>query len=236
MRTDILGVQVDPLSMNEILAVIKEAVAENHCLRVVTANPEMICAAVKDAELKETINSADLVTPDGVGVVWAANYTGFPVAERVTGIDLMERLFPLADDHQWKIFFLGAKPGIAEKAAQKLAPLYPHLSIAWNHGYFSAEEEEAVIRKIREVQPDLLFVGLGAGRQEKWLREHPGLGIVSIGVGGSFDTLAGVSKRAPEWMRKGKVEWLYRLIKEPKRIKRQLVLPVFVFKVWLQKR
>jgi N-acetylglucosaminyldiphosphoundecaprenol N-acetyl-beta-D-mannosaminyltransferase len=234
MRIDILGITVDTYSMQETVERIRQAVDNQVQLRVVTANPEMIYASVRDHRLKNLINSADVVTADGIGVVWAARRLGTPVQERVTGIDLIQALFPVANAGKWRLFFLGGKPGVAEQAANQVVQKYP--GIAWDaqHGYFSEEEESCVLEKIRIFKPDVLLVGLGAPRQEYWIVEHPGLAEVSVGVGGSFDALAGIVIRAPKRIQELQLEWLYRLWKEPWRWKRQAVLPCFAWKVFWQ--
>lgn len=231
MRVNVLGVKIDRESMQETVRKIQEAVEKRQVTRVITANPELIDAAGKDARLKQLINSAQVVTPDGVGVVWAAKWFGYPVAERVTGIDLVENLFPVAAEKGWRIFFLGSKPGVAECAAQKVAEKYPGFTWLAEHGYFTREEEPALIEKIQRFKPDLLLVGLGAPRQEFWMFSHRNLATVTIGVGGSFDALAGINKRAPKWVQEIRLEWLYRLLKQPQRLKRQLVLPRFAWQV-----
>ncbi|MGI1657420.1 MAG: WecB/TagA/CpsF family glycosyltransferase [Desulfitobacterium sp.] len=231
MKADILGVKVDRETMAETLLKLQEAVNSHQAMQVVTANPELIYGAGKDARLKQLINSAQIVTPDGVGVVWAAKRLGYPVEERVTGIDLVEALLPVAAEKQWRIFFLGSQPGVAERAAQKAAERYPGFQWQAAHGYFSREEEQGLVEQIRSFKPDLLLVGLGAPRQEFWMFSHLDLDTISIGVGGSFDALAGINKRAPRWIQDIHLEWLYRLIRQPSRIKRQLVLPRFAWRV-----
>ncbi len=235
MRVDILGISVDTYSMQEAVDLIRQAVEGQISMRVVTANPEMIYVSKQNARLKNLINSADLVTADGIGVVWAARKLGTPVVERVTGIDLVHGLFPIAHTGKWRIFFLGGKPGVAEQAANQVVLKNPGITWDAMHGYFSTEEEPEVLEKIRHFQPDVLLVGFGAPRQEYWIAEHPGLAIVSIGVGGSFDALAGIVVRAPKRIQDLHVEWLYRLWKEPWRWKRQAVLPHFVIKVLRQR-
>ena len=234
MKVNILGITVDTYSMPETVEQIRQAVESPIPIRVVTANPEMIYASVHDQRLKSLINSAEVVTADGIGVVWAARRLGTPVRERVTGIDLVQAIFPVADAGKWRLFFLGGKPGVAEQAGNQVVQKYP--GIVWDaeHGYFSTEEEPHVLEKIRRFQPDILLVGLGAPRQEYWIAEHLGLATVSMGVGGSFDALAGVVIRAPRRIQELHVEWLYRLWKEPRRWKRQAVLPRFVLKVLWQ--
>ena len=235
MRVNILGITVDTYTMQETVERIRQAVENKTPIRVVTANPEMIYASEHDARLKKLINSADIVTADGIGVVWATRQLGASVSERVTGIDLVHALFPIAHAGKWRIFFLGGKPGVAEQAANQVVLKYPGITWRARHGYFSPEEEPEIIEEIRRFQPDILLVGLGAPRQEYWIAGHPGLASVSIGVGGSFDALAGIVVRAPKRIQDLHVEWLYRLWKEPWRWRRQAALPRFVFKVLWQR-
>jgi len=234
MSVNILGITIDTYSMQETVEQIRQAVEGRRQMRVVTANPEMIYASEHNERLNNLINSADIVTADGIGVVWAAGKLGTPGLERVTGIDLVQAMFPIAHLGQWRIFFLGGKPGVAEQAANRMA--LKNSGITWEvmHGYFSAEEESGVLDKIRHFRPDVLLVGFGAPRQEYWISEHPGLATVSMGVGGSFDALAGIVVRAPKRIQDLHIEWLYRLWKEPWRWKRQVVLPLFVLKILWQ--
>lgn len=231
MRVDILGITVNTYSMQETVEEIRKAVDKRLKIRVVTANPEMIYASGQDQQLRNLINSADIVTADGIGVVWASQRLRTPVQERVTGIDLIQALFPVADQNKWRIFLLGGKPGIAREAGIQVAQKYSGITWEDSHGYFSMEEETEVIERIRGFRPDILLVGLGAPRQEYWIAEHRDLATVSIGVGGSFDALAGNVVRAPKRVQEFQLEWLYRLWKEPWRWKRQSVLPRFVMKV-----
>lgn len=231
MKVKILTVLVDQVNMKEAVAQVTAAVSAQYPFRVVTANPEMIYAASRDPKLSHTINTADLVTPDGVGVIWAANISGCSLAERVTGIDLLENLWPVADIQRWRVFILGSKQGVAEQAIQKISSRYPGIQWGFHHGYFAASEEAQVMETIRQFAPDVLLVGLGSPRQEHWLKQHADLTAVGIGVGGSFDTLSGLVPRAPLFIQKVRLEWLYRLWLEPKRRKRQAVLPKFVWAV-----
>lgn len=235
MRVTILGINVDPYSMTETVGKIGQAVREKKLLRVVTANPEMIYASQSNPGLKKVLNSADIITADGIGVVWAARRLGAQVPERVTGIDLVQALFPVANAEKWRIYFLGGKPGVAEQAISKVSVEYPEIRCSSHHGYFSPQEEPIIIDKIRQFDPDILLVGLGAPRQEFWLADHPGLAYVGIGVGGSFDAIAGIVRRAPRQIQNLHVEWLYRLWKEPRRWRRQMVLPRFLLKVLWQR-
>lgn len=235
MRANVLGITIDTNTMRKTVERICHAVEANEPIRVVTANPEMIYASKQNHGLKELMNSADIVTADGIGVVWAARQLGNPVQERVTGIDLVQALLPVANAGKWRIFFLGGKPGVAEQAVIKVTREYPGIKLKTMNGYFSPGEEISVVETIRAFHPDVLLVGLGAPRQEYWIAEHPGLSTIGIGVGGSFDALAGTVIRAPKRIQDLHVEWLYRLWKEPWRWKRQTVLPRFVLKVMVQK-
>lgn len=235
MRVDLLGITVNTYSMQETVEEIQRSVDAKRQIRVVTANPEMIYASGRDQQLKRLINSADIVTADGIGVVWAARQLGTPVQERVTGIDLVQSIFHVANTWKWRIFFLGGKPGVVKKAMQQVAQKFPNIILEGHHGYFSLAEEPRVLGNIQSFQPDILLVGLGAPRQEYWLVEHLELATVGIGVGGSFDALAGNVIRAPKRLQELHLEWLYRLWKEPWRWKRQTVLPRFVIKVLLQR-
>lgn len=182
----------------------------------------------------DTINSADLVTPDGAGVVWASRILNRPVQERVTGIDLVQAVTERAQQEGWRMCLYGGKPGTAREAANNLQKKFPKLKIVGTyHGYQSSKELEEMYGHIADTNPDILLVALGAPLQEYWIRDNKEtLGIpVMVGVGGSLDVLAGKAKRAPTWLQKAQLEWLYRLIKEPKRYKRMLALPKFMLMV-----
>ncbi|MDR3288613.1 MAG: WecB/TagA/CpsF family glycosyltransferase [Peptococcaceae bacterium] len=236
MKIEILRSQVDQIDMAETAARIVAAINGRGSLRIVTANPEMIYAAARDDRLQQVINTADVVTPDGIGVVWAARRLGYRLPERVTGIDLLQQLWPLANRGKWRIFILGSQPGVAAQAIEKLRDSFPEIVWQSRHGYFGVSQEDEILRRIQDFQPDLLLAGLGSPRQEFWLARHPGLAYVSMGVGGSFDVIAGRVLRAPRWLQKMRLEWLYRLCREPKRGKRQMALPKFVWAVMKQRR
>ncbi|MHB8125950.1 MAG: WecB/TagA/CpsF family glycosyltransferase [Desulfitobacteriaceae bacterium] len=235
MKVDVLGIYIDNLTLAETAQCIGEAVKEKKPCRVVTANPEMIYAANQDKGLRDLINSANLVTADGIGVIWAAACLGTPLQERVTGIDLLQALFPLAGERNWRIFFLGGRPGVAERAAAYVQQDFPGIIWQAENGFFSFKYEIELQEKIRLFNPDLLLVGLGAPRQDYWIAANSELASVTIGVGGSFDALAGIVIRAPQWIRNLNLEWLYRLWQEPWRWKRQMVLPRFVLRVMKEK-
>lgn len=237
-RIYILGSLVDKVDTKEALKKIEEFIEEGTPHHIITANAEIIYRGLNDKKLSRTLNKAHLVTADGSGVVWAARQLNNPVPERVTGIDLLHAICNKAQEKEWKLYFLGAAPGVAEKAVLKVLEMYPDCHIVgYENGYFSQEEEPEVIENIKKAEPDILFVALGAPKQEFWIREHlQELGVpVCMGVGGSFDVLAGNVDRAPEWMQKKGLEWLFRLYKEPKRWRRMLALPQFVLAVLGQK-
>ena len=234
MKVKVLGVDFDYLTMMEAVGRIATYLASGRPHQVVTANSEMVMLAQEDAEFKKILAEADLVTGDGAGIVWASGRYGNKMPGRVTGIDLIYSLLPVLAKKKYRIYFLGAAPGVAEEAKAKLLTLYPELNfVGIRDGYFAKEEEHAVLAEIKEAKPDLLLVALGFPRQEKWIKEHlPFLQTpVAIGVGGSFDVISGKIERAPRWMQKCSLEWLYRLYLEPKRIGRMMVLPRFVLAV-----
>jgi len=203
--------------------------------RVLTLNPEFLYRAQSDPELMELARRADLVTPDGIGIVWGCRMAGRPGVERVTGIDLMLSLIPRAAREGWRVYLLGAAPGVAEEAAARLRQDFPDLQVAGtHHGYFSeGDEAAAVAEKVRQARPQLLFVALGAPKQELWIDrylEQTGASV-AIGVGGSFDVIAGKVPRAPLWSQPLHLEWLARLLRQPSRWRRQLVLPKYVWLV-----
>ncbi len=238
-KVEILGVQVNSLTMAEAVDTVEGFIEHGNSTLIATANAEMIMRATYDEELCHILNSADLVVPDGAGTVWAAGYLGHPMPERVAGYDLAQELMKVAPTRKQKIYFFGSAPGVADKAKTKAEEWYPGINIVGTrNGYFSAEDEVEIIKDIKEKKPDILLVALGVPKQEKWLYAHlKELNVpVSIGVGGSFDVMAGVMQRAPLWMQKAKLEWLFRGLKQPSRIGRLMALPKFVLKVMASKK
>lgn len=232
----ILGVKVHVVNMDETVAFLHKMIKEDRRCHVVTVGTEMIMAAQENKSFAEIINKADLVVPDTSGVLWAAKRLGVNLHEKVAGIDLVGQLLTLAARDRFGVFLLGGKPGIAELAAKEMIHRYPGLIIAGTHdGYFKAEseEEKKVIDKILSSQTKLLLVGMGFPRQEEWLARYLQVtaASVGIGVGGSFDVFAGALKRAPQWMIRLHIEWLFRLFQEPKRWRRMLAIPMFMLKV-----
>ena len=238
-KVDILGVNVDSLTMQEAVEQVEQFIEARKPVLVATANAEMLMRATYDEELKEILNGAAMVTPDGAGTVWAAHHLGFAMPERVAGYDLAQNLMAEASQRGQKVFFFGSAPGVAEKAKAKAEALYPGIEICGvRNGYFKDADEPAIIEEIKAAKPDILLAALGVPKQEKWLWKYKDeLGVpVSIGVGGTLDVMAGGMKRAPRWMQKAKLEWLFRGMLQPKRAGRLMALPKFVLKVHASKR
>ncbi len=230
----ILGVNIASVTMKEAVSIVEKHIENKSGALVATANAEMLMRATHDKELARILNQAALVVPDGAGTVWAAHHLGHAMPERVAGYDLVQELMREAPKHDHKLFFFGSAPGVAEKAKKKAEKLYPGIDIVGvRNGFFSSSDEKEIIQMIKEARPDILLVALGVPKQEKWLaRNLKDLNVpVSIGVGGTLDVMAGVMKRAPLWMQRAKLEWLFRGLMQPTRAKRLLALPRFVMKV-----
>lgn len=233
-RVNILGVDVDAVTMAEAVDVVRRAMDTRAGVMVATANAEMLMRATHDEELRCILNASALVVPDGAGTVWAARHLGHAMPERVAGYDLAQELLRCAPAEGRRVYFFGSAPGVAEKAKAKAEQLYPGIEIVGvRNGFFSPADNAAIIAEIRAARPDLLLVALGVPKQEKWIAAHLAeLDVpVAIGVGGTLDVMAGVMKRAPHWMQKAKLEWLFRGLMQPKRAGRLLALPKFVLKV-----
>ena len=238
-KVTILGVPVDAITMGEAVARIDGFIEKRTPVLVATANAEMLMRATHDGALRRILQGAAMVTPDGAGTVWAAHHLGHAMPERVAGYDMVQELMREAPAKHRRIFFFGSAPGVADKAKKKAEQLYPGIEIVGTrNGFFTAADEPAIIEEIKAAHPDILLAALGVPKQEKWLAKHLGeLGVpVAIGVGGTFDVMAGVMKRAPRWMQRAKLEWLFRGMMQPQRAGRLLALPRFVLKVHVQKR
>ncbi|RYG71923.1 glycosyltransferase [Lentibacillus lipolyticus] len=235
-KETILNVDVSNETYDSLIQQLFNRMKENKQAFIVAVNPEKIMKADQNPDLKALINTADYQIPDGVGVLLASKLQGGSITNRITGIDLMMEIVREAAEQEKRIFLYGAKPGVAEAAKEQLVQDYPNLQVAGvMHGYH--DDNEYIIETINQSQADILFVAMGSPRQEEWIRQNQSRLHVSVfqGVGGSFDVVAGNTKRAPVWSRKLGLEWLYRLIAEPWRWKRQIVLPKFLLKV-LQQR
>ena len=233
-KVTLRGVNFTPGSLEEISDFIMQGIKDGRQTAVFTPNSEIVQLCIDNPSLYDVINSADIIIPDGIGIIKAAKILKLPITERVPGIELGERLLSLADSAS-PVFFLGGKPGVAEAAAEKMTEKYKGLSICGTHdGYFqkSGEENDAVIKKINDSGARILFVCLGAPAQENWIHDNheklPGVKAL-LGLGGSLDVFSGNTERAPEFFCKAGLEWLYRLMKEPSRIGRMMKLPKFYF-------
>jgi N-acetylglucosaminyldiphosphoundecaprenol N-acetyl-beta-D-mannosaminyltransferase len=230
----ILGVRVDPITIEEALNRLASFIAEGTPHHVVTINPEFVIASRRHPTFRSVLEAADLCLADGVGLVWAGRILGRPLPERVAGSDLLPRVAERAAREGWRLFFLGARPGVAQQAAQVLASHYPGLSVVGTYPGSPADDEAPdILSRIRAARPDMLFVAFGAPAQDLWIARHrDALAVpVMMGVGGAFDFIAGVTRRAPRWMRRAGLEWLHRLIHQPWRWRRMLALPQFAARV-----
>ncbi|BDH60653.1 acetylglucosaminyldiphosphoundecaprenol acetyl-beta-D-mannosaminyltransferase [Lysinibacillus sp. PLM2] len=232
MKETVLGINVNTENYDELLPMIFDRIETKEKSLIVAINPEKIIKAKNDPALKKLLNEAEFQIPDGIGVILASKIQKGQITSRVTGVDMMMRLCEEAEKRQKPIFLYGGKPGIADKAAEKLKELYPSIIISGTQDGYEKDNEK-VIAKINEAKPDILFVAMGSPKQENWINVNRGQLHPTIyqGVGGSFDVLAGNVKRAPEAFQKIGMEWFYRLMKEPKRIKRQIALPLFLLEV-----
>lgn len=238
-QVEILGVNVNSLTMAQAVEAVQQFIAEKKVALVATANAEMLMRSTQDEELKDILNQADLVVPDGAGTVWAAGHLGESMPERVAGFDLAQELMREAPARGDRIYFFGSAPGVADKAKAKAEELYPGIQVVGTrNGFFTEADEPGIIAEIKAARPDILLAALGVPKQEKWLKKHmQELQVpVSIGVGGTLDVMAGVMERAPLWMQKAKLEWLFRGLKQPSRAGRLLALPKFVLKVVASKK
>lgn len=241
-RIQVLGLPVDAITYDQWLGLIEQWVAARRAglpnamrvRHVCTTNPEFMIMAQHDTNFRSILKRADLCVPDGIGLIYAARWLRMPLPGRVTGSDGVPRIAERAIQTGWRLFFLGAAPGVAEQAAAVLRARYPGLQIAGTHsGSPAANEEDALVALVNTSGADLLFVAYGAPEQDKWIaRNLPRLQVaMAMGVGGTFDFIAGVVPRAPLWMRRAGLEWLFRLIRQPWRLKRMLRLPQFVLAV-----
>lgn len=236
-RLNIMGAHVHRVTLEEALNIFQEYLSEDICKLIVTPNSEIVMNASKDKELMEIINTADLVIPDGIGLMYASKVMRQPLKERVTGIDFLEGTLNLLNSMGKSIYLLGSKPGVAEKAAENMKKKYPNMQIAGtHHGYFKEADEKDIVDKINAATPDFLCVALGAPKQEKFINKYKYMLKTksAIGVGGSLDVWSGELKRAPKFYRENGLEWFYRLIQQPSRYKRMAVLPLFMLRVILK--
>lgn len=233
---DILNVPISKVTMDEAVKIVDGFVHSDSFHSVYTPNPEIVMLAKDNKEFLDILKGADLVVPDGIGVVIGSKLQkGESLPERVAGFDLVQNTMKRAAKEGYKYYFLGSKPGIAEEAAHRMREAYPGIQIVGaRDGYFKPEDHETIIKEINESGANILLVALGAPKQEMWIEMHKHLMPnirVAVGVGGSLDVMAGAVQRAPIAYQKLGLEWFYRLMKEPTRFKRMLVLPKFLVEV-----
>lgn len=228
----LLGINVFALRMGEVLNIANEHIANRKKLLVGVVNVAKIVNAQKDPELRAALNEADLVLADGAPIIWLSRMLGDPLPERVAGIDIMYKLLQKANEKRYRAYFLGTKPDVLQKAIRTVRRDYPGIRIAgFGDGYFDKDQERSVAEDIRDSSADILFVGINSPKKENFLRNWRYFTNVPVchGVGGSFDILAGVTRRAPLWMQKCGLEWLYRLIQEPRRMWRRYLITNTIF-------
>lgn len=237
-RHEILGLPVNALTYHDAVSRVEDSITTDKPTWILAMNPEKIMKAIADAELSHLLKQADLFIPDGVGILWAGKIFGMTFPQRVTGVDLLMTLIEEAARRGWRIYLLGAAPGVVEEVARSWENAFPGLQVAGCHdGYFGSSGEDLLAEKIKQAKPDILFVGMGSPKQEKFINTYQArIGVpVCMGVGGSFDVISGKKKRAPQWMQNSGLEWSYRFFIEPTRILRMSALPKFMLLVLRKK-
>ena len=239
-RITIAGCPVDAITRAETLAFVERVIAERTPARHGFVNAGKIVRVQSEPELLEALASCDLINADGMAIVWASRLLRRPLPERVNGTNMMMDLIDLAHRKGYSLYLLGARPQVIEMAAGILRRDYPGIRVlGWHHGYFSPEEEGAIAREIKHLKPDIVLIGMNTPKKEFWLRRNvPKLGVpFSMGVGGSFDIVAGLVKRAPIWAQNAGLEWVWRLIQEPRRMWRRYLLgnPQFLWLITQEK-
>ena len=223
-RVDVLGCSIDPLNMSASVARCEEIIESRRATQLVAINASKLVALRRDERLQRIVQQCELVHADGQSVVWASRLLGVPVPERVPGIELMFEVLALAERRGYRVYILGARERVLEHAVGELQRRYPRLNLCgWHHGYFAESDEVALAEEIGRAAPDILMVAMSSPRKEYWLSEYGRrLGApLNLGVGGSIDVVAGVTRRAPEWMQRVGLEWAFRLAQEPQRLGRR---------------
>lgn len=237
-KIDILGIIVDKVNYKQAMEIFADVMEEEGCSLIATPNSEIIVNANSDEKLKEILDSARLVVPDGIGIIYASKILGQPLRERVTGIDFLGRILSYLEENNKSIYFLGSKTEILNLAIANIKKVHPMLKVVGTHdGYFNNFEEGLIVEEINKSGADFLCVALGSPKQEKFIYEHINQlkPKAAMGVGGSLDVISGTLKRAPKFYRNNGLEWLYRLLQQPSRYKRMGALPVFVMRVFINK-
>lgn len=237
-RVKIFGINIENTTLDDVVILLEKKLDEYGLFTIATPNTEIAMIAKDKPEFANLINSFDLVVPDGIGLIYASKIKKMPLKERVTGFDISMELLSIGEERPINLYLLGGKPGISEKAAYNVEEKFPGVTVVGNRdGYFSLEDEEEIVNIINQSNPDIIFVGLGFPKQEEFIKRNKEIlkGKIIIGNGGVIDILSGESKRAPDIFINLNLEWLYRLIQEPSRIKRQMALPRFILNVIIDK-
>lgn len=237
-KINILNVYFDNVTKKDFVYQLNQTIKLQQKTFVVTANPEIVMYANNNPDYMDTLKKADYITADGIGIVKGARILGTPIVERVAGYDLMLELLKVANENKYSVYLLGAKEEVVIEAAEKVKIEYPDIRFkGCNNGYFKVDDKE-VLNKVLEAQADIILVGLGFPKQEKWIQNYLNQSSkgLAMGVGGSFDAFTGTVKRAPDIIIRMNIEWLYRLIKQPTRFKRMLVIPKFLIAIFEEKK
>lgn len=237
-QIEILSTPIDVVNMQQAIDQVLKFIDEPGLHMIATANAEMIMMARENEELAKVLKNAALVVPDGAGALWAAEQQGKNFEERVAGLDLATNLMGEASKRHIPVYLLGAAPGVVEQAISNLKKRFGVIDVVGYHsGFFDEQEEIEIIKEITEKQPRIILVALGVPKQELWIAHklQNMNNLVAIGVGGAFDVLAGNITRAPKWFQENRLEWLYRLYKQPSRFTRMLALPRFMYAVMKEK-
>lgn len=236
-KIKVLDIPFTNTTVKDMIRRVDQKIRHGEKCFIVTANPEIVLYAQGNKHYKNIILSSDYIVPDGIGIIFASKFLRTPLKERVAGFDLMSEILQLAKEKNYRVFLLGAKDMVVKKAMINIKQRYEGIHIVgYHHGYFKMDDPK-VVEKVRETKPDIIFVATGYPRQETWISKHMDKldkGIF-MGVGGSFDVFSGTVKRAPRFWRQHNLEWLYRLLQQPFRLKRVLQLPVFAIQVFIEK-
>lgn len=240
-RVQLLGSELDPLTMKETLREIEQLILRGEPTQHVVINASKINLMAKDPVLQNIVSQSPLINADGQSIVWAGRFLGHNIPERVAGIDLFQELVKEAAEKGWRPYYFGATEKVVQDVVKKHQQMYPKLQVAgFRNGYFDSGESIQIAKDIRESEADILFVAFSSPKKEMWIHDYQPIMQVpfAMGVGGSFDVLAGKTKRAPKWMQSTGLEWFYRFIQEPRRMFKRYIIGNFIFvkHVWREKR
>ncbi|MCK4385059.1 MAG: WecB/TagA/CpsF family glycosyltransferase [candidate division Zixibacteria bacterium] len=237
-KITLFGCPIDNLGFDDTVRRIEDSIQKRQPIRHCAINAAKIVKIQSDRKLREIVVSSDVISPDGQSIVWASRFLKKPLPERVTGIDLMQKLLELAANKGYKVFLLGAREEVISRLTEKLKQKLPRLNlVGWRNGYFSTAEEKEIVEEINQKKPDILFVGMSSPKKEYWMSKYQSSLKVSfcMGVGGGFDVLVGKIKRAPRWMQKLGLEWFHRFLQEPTRMWKRYLVTNTLFLFYLLK-